>query len=76
MKSQLTKTSNHVTFLMKCQASNIVPKDLALNEPYQSHRSAKISLRASKALLRERIRSYRFKLVRRQRLALSIGPTE
>ena len=69
LKIQLAKTSNHLTFLMKCKIHDIVPKGLLLKAPYHSHRSYKITLRASKALLRDRIQFHRFLLF----LALTDG---
>jgi hypothetical protein len=50
MKIRLAKTSNHLTFLMKRNTHDIVPRILMLKAPYQSHRSFKIILRASIAL--------------------------
>jgi hypothetical protein len=61
LKIQLAKTSNHLTFLMKCKTRDIVPEGLMLKAPYHSHRSSKITLRASKALLRDRLQFHRFK---------------
>jgi pantothenate kinase len=46
---------------MKCKSHDIVLKGLLLKAPYHSHRSSKITLRASKALLRDRIQFHRFK---------------
>jgi hypothetical protein len=46
---------------MKCKSHDIVPKDLILKAPYHSQHSSKITLRASKALLRDRIQLHRFK---------------
>jgi hypothetical protein len=39
---------------MKCKTRDIVPKGLILKIPYNSLRSSKITLQASKALLRDR----------------------
>jgi hypothetical protein len=61
LKIQLAKTSNHLTFLMKCKTHDIVPKGLLLKAPYHSHHSSKITLRARKALLRDRIELHHFK---------------
>jgi hypothetical protein len=61
LRFQLSKTSNHLTFLMKCKTHDIVPKGLILKAPYHSHRSSRITLRAIKALLRGRIQFHRFK---------------
>jgi hypothetical protein len=61
LKIQLAKSSNHLTFLMKCKTHEIVPKGLMLKAPYHSHRSSKKTLRASKTLLRDRIQFHRFK---------------
>jgi hypothetical protein len=44
LKIQLAKTSNHLTFLMKCKNHDIVPKVLLLKAPYHTHRSSKIAL--------------------------------
>lgn len=46
---------NHVVFLKRCIAENIVPKGLRLVFPYNSHQSMKIKLNAEKLLLRERL---------------------
>jgi hypothetical protein len=53
---QVAKTYNQLIFLMTCKTRNIVPKGLLiLKAPYHSYRSSKINLRASKALLRDRV---------------------
>jgi hypothetical protein len=46
---------------MKCKAHDIIPRGLTLKAPYHSQRSSRVTLRASKALLRARIQFYRFK---------------
>jgi hypothetical protein len=59
--TQLVKTSNRLTFLKKCKVHDIVLKGLTLKASYHSHRSSKITLQASKALLRDRTQFYCFK---------------
>jgi hypothetical protein len=59
--SWLRLPSNHLAFLMKCKVLDTVPKDLILKAPDQSHHSSTITLRASKALLSNRIQFYHFK---------------
>jgi hypothetical protein len=52
---QLAKTVNHITFLTRCKSSGIIPIGLRLKTPFNSHRTSKFSLRAIRALLRDRI---------------------
>jgi hypothetical protein len=66
LKILLAKTSNHLTFLMKCKTPDIVPKGLILKAPYNSHRSSKITVGASKAKNKSGDRNYLYRL----------GPTE
>jgi hypothetical protein len=40
---------------MKCKSQNIIPKGFLIKTPFISRRSSRISYRASKALLRDRI---------------------
>jgi hypothetical protein len=43
VKIQLAKTSDHLTFLMKCKVLDTVPKGLILKAPYHRHHSSKIT---------------------------------
>jgi hypothetical protein len=58
LNKQLAKTLNHIIFLMRCKSSDIIPLGLRLKTPVNSHRTTKIALRASRALLRGRIHFY------------------
>jgi hypothetical protein len=49
------QTSSYVTILMKFKVHDVVPKGHTLKPPYHSHLSRKITLRASKTLLRGKI---------------------
>jgi hypothetical protein len=63
VKIRPAKTSDHLTFLTKCKVRVIFPKGFTLKAPCHSHRSSKITLQASKALLRDRTQFYYFKKV-------------
>ena len=55
MHLKLTKRSNHLTFLYKCNTENLTPHGISLKSPFRSKKASKIMLSASKQLLKERI---------------------
>ena len=59
IEKKIVKTSNHLTFLLRCRDNNIVPRGLQLKSPVKSPAALKIIENASKRLVRERIRSHR-----------------
>jgi hypothetical protein len=52
---------SHVTFLKRWKDLEIIPKGLFLKSAYISHQSSKIIQRASKALLRDRLRFQQYR---------------
>jgi hypothetical protein len=55
LKLQLAKTLIHITFLRRCKSQDIIPKGFSVKTPFNSRSSTKIALRASQALLRNRL---------------------
>ena len=64
---RIARYQNHVTFLLKCRQKGVIPKGLVLLLPVNSAKGCLIADRASRALLRERIRHVRPKKVRLER---------
>jgi len=57
--SKITRTKNHIIFLLRCRDNKLIPTGLKLKSPYKSKDADKILQDASKKLLRERINHYR-----------------
>ena len=59
VEQKLVKTSNQLTFLIRCRDLHIIPKGLRIKTPVNSRSANKIGLQASKRLVKERIRHHR-----------------
>ena len=64
---KLSRFKNHLTFLLKCRDHRIVPRGLRIHLPVRSSKARLISLRASEALIRERIG-----FIRRQKIKIHL----
>jgi hypothetical protein len=56
-EEKLSRTKNHLTYMLRCRKNDIILKGLCLNFPVRSHAANRIKQRAEHALLNERIRN-------------------